>query len=762
MEKTISRTLASGDPMPRKKMSKSIRIALTGNQNSGKTTLFNALTGSNQFVGNWPGVTVEKKEGYLRTNHYHHGHHHNHHNHHIGHHGEFEIKIMDLPGIYSISPYSLEEVISRDYILDDKPDVIVNVIDGSNLERNLFLTSQLLEIGIPVVAAINMIDIVEKNGDLLDMSLLEKQLGCSVVGISALKQTGLDVLIKKCINVAGEEKEQKPLVVFSKELENAIKKLSETLSSQRTKIESESLKRFYSLRIIEHDDKFIQKYKVEYDNYILEACNDKFTAVYDDDIESIITEERYNFISKIRQVCLKKKNKTNIMVSDKIDGIVTNRILALPIFAVFIFLIYFISVTTVGAWVTDWMNDGVFGDGFNIGENIFVPGIPVAVSSLLEAAGTAMWLNSLILDGIIAGVGAVLGFVPQLFVLFFFLAFLEACGYMSRVAFILDRLFRHFGLSGKSFIPMLIGTGCGVPGIMSSRTIENIADRRMTIMTTTFMPCSAKLPIIALISGAVLGGKWWIAPSAYLMGIVCVIVSGLILKKTKMFAGDISPFVMELPAYHLPTAKSIWLSMWERGSSFIQRAGSVILLSAVVIWFLSNFGFVDGKFTMVEDLNEGILAYIGTIIAVIFKPLGFGTWDATVATITGLIAKENVVGTMGVLYGFSEVAEDGMEMWSTFASHFTSLSGFAFLAFNLYCPPCFAAIGAISREMNNGRWTAFAVGYQLTVGYVLALLIYQFGTFFAGGPFGAGTFAAFVFAALILFAIFRRPKWQQL
>ncbi|GMO60408.1 MAG: ferrous iron transport protein B [Termitinemataceae bacterium] len=690
-------------------MAANIRIALTGNQNSGKTTLFNALTGSNQFVGNWPGVTVEKKEGTVRA-----------------HYSKSDIKIMDLPGIYSISPYSLEEVISRNYILDEKPDVIINVIDGSNLERNLFLTSQLLEIGIPVIAAINMIDIVEKNGDVLDLALLEKQLAAPVVAISALKQTGLDALIEKCVSCATEKKESKPLVIFSKEIEKAITNITETLNLKL----SYALRRFYALRIIEHDNQFIQKYKVEYDNSVLEASENKFDKFYDDDIESIITEERYNFISRIRESCLKKKNKSNIMISDKIDRIVTNRFLALPIFAAFIFLIYFISVTTVGAWVTDWMNDGVFGEGFNIGENIFVPGIPAAIGALLEGSGVEPWLSSLILDGIIAGVGAVLGFVPQLFVLFFFLAFLEACGYMSRVAFILDRLFRHFGLSGKSFIPMLIGTGCGVPGIMSSRTIENIADRRMTIMTTTFMPCSAKLPIIALISGAVLGGKWWIAPSAYLMGIALVITSGLILKRMPMFAGDISPFVMELPAYHLPTAKGIWLSMWERGSSFIKRAGSVILISAVVIWFLSNFGFVDGKFTMVDDLNDGILAFIGSGIAIIFKPLGFGTWDAAVATITGLIAKENVVGTMGVLYGFSEVAEDGVEMWSTFASHFTPLSGFAFLAFNLYCPPCFAAIGAISREMNNIRWTIFAVAYQLTIGYVVALLIYQVGTFF--------------------------------
>jgi ferrous iron transport protein B len=715
-----------------------IRIALAGNPNSGKTTLFNALTGSNQFVGNWPGVTVEKKEGRLK--------------------GHKDVKVTDLPGIYSLSPYSLEEVITRNYLLEEKPDVILNVIDGSNLERNLFLTTQLLELGIPVTVAVNMIDVVEKAGDVLDLENLGEHLGCPVTAVSALKGTGIKEAVEKALaaavpansvtakgsgTTAGNDKNT---ITFSAPIEEAVSALSVKMGDI-----DESLRRFYGIKILERDARLAEKYRLDGVENLIKTAEEKCG----DDIESRISEERYNFISSIITGCYKKRRKSRESVSDRIDRIVTNRLLALPVFAAVIFLIYFISVTTVGAWVTDWTNDGLFGTGWSF-FGLEVPGIPVLLGSALESAGTAGWLNGLILDGIVGGVGAVLGFVPQMLVLFLFLAALEACGYMARIAFILDRIFRRFGLSGKSFIPMLIGTGCGIPGVMASRTIENERDRRLTVMTTTFMPCGAKLPVIALISGAVLGGAWWVAPSAYFLGIASVIISGIILKKTKLFRGDVSPFVMELPAYHFPGAVNVLRSMWERGWSFIRKAGSVILVSSVAVWFLSSFGFTGDRFGMVENLADGLLAGLGSAIAVIFAPLGFGTWDAAAATITGLVAKENVVGTMGVLYGFAEVGEEGEEIWGAFAANFTTIGAYAFLVFNLYCPPCFAAIGAIRREMNNPKWTAFAVFYQLCYGYILALIVYQIGTFIAGGGFGIGTLAGFAALALLAFLILRK------
>jgi ferrous iron transport protein B len=705
----------------------SVKIALAGNPNSGKTTLFNALTGANQFVGNWPGVTVEKKEGRLK--------------------GHRDVTVMDLPGIYSLSPYSLEEIISRNYLLEEKPDVIINIIDGTNLERNLFLTTQLLETGIPVVAAVNMIDEVERSGDRIDFAKLEKALGCPVAAISALKGAGVGQMAEKAVAAAEQGKAPGSVVAFSPAVEEGVAAISALIGG----VEADK-RRYYAIKLLERDEKVAQKLPVP----AVEGIVKKAEEACGDQLESLIAEERYRFIGSVIPGCYQKRRRGAESVSDKIDRVVTNRVLALPIFAAVIFLMYFVSVTTVGTWVTDWTNDGLFGEGWSF-FGLEVPGVPVVVGGWLEAAGTADWLSGLILDGIVGGVGAVLGFVPQMLVLFLFLSALESCGYMARIAFILDRIFRRFGLSGKSFIPMLISTGCGIPGVMSSRTIENQAERRLTVMTATFMPCGAKLPVIAMISGAVFGGVWWVAPSAYFIGVASVIMSGIILKKTKPFAGDVSPFIMELPAYRMPGAVNVLRAMWERGWSFIKKAGSIILLSAVVIWFLSSFGFTEEGFGMVEDMNDGLLAALGSAIAIVFAPLGFGAWDATVATITGLIAKENVVGTMGVLYGFAEVSEEGEEMWEAFASQFTVLSAYAFLLFNLYCPPCFAAIGAIKREMNNAKWTAFAVAYQLAWGYALALIVYQLGSFFGGNGFNAGTAAGIAALGLLAWLLLRKP-----
>lgn len=708
----------------------SVKIALAGNPNSGKTTLFNALTGSNQFVGNWPGVTVEKKEGKLK--------------------GHKDVTIIDLPGIYSLSPYTLEEVVARNYLINERPDVILNIVDGTNIERNLYLTTQLAELGIPVVMAVNMIDVVEKNGDKIDFMKLGKAIGCEVTAISALKGKGIKEAADKAVSLA-QNKSFKSVHTFDEGVENVISEIASKLDSSIP----EEQKRFYAIKLFERDDKIADTMTDVPD---VSALIDKAEKEMDDDSESIITNERYNYISSIINECYKKKNMKKLSVSDKIDRVVTNRWLALPIFAVVMFIVYYISVTTIGTWVTDWTNDGLFGDGFNLfGTEIFVPGIPVLIGNALEALGTAEWLNSLILDGIVAGVGAVIGFVPQMLVLFLFLAFLEACGYMARIAFIMDRIFRKFGLSGKSFIPILIGTGCGVPGIMASRTIENERDRRMTIITTTFIPCSAKLPIIALIAGALFGGSGVIAASAYFVGIAAIICSGIILKKTKMFSGDPAPFVMELPAYHMPTAGNLLRSMWERGWSFIKKAGTIILLSTIVLWFLQGFGFEDG-FGMVEDMENSILARIGNIIAPIFAPIGWGDWKAAVAAVTGLIAKENVVGTFGILYGFAEVAEDGAEVWGSLASSYTALAAYSFLIFNLLCAPCFAAIGAIRREMNSAKWTWLAIGYQCVFAYVVSLCVYQLGNFFTGGGFGIGTAAAIVIVIAFLYLLLKPFK----
>ena len=704
----------------------SIKIALAGNPNCGKTTLFNGLTGSNQFVGNWPGVTVEKKEGKLK--------------------GNKEVIIMDLPGIYSLSPYTLEEVVARNYLITERPDAILNIVDGTNLERNLYLSTQLMELGIPVLMAVNMMDIVQKNGDQININALSKELGCPVVEISALKGTGIMDAAAKAVELAKASGKTAPVHEFGADVEHVLDEIEASLGVDIP----DAQKRFYAIKLFERDDKIAAHMTMVPDvERLIKGTEDAM----DDDAESIITNERYTYITSIINKCYVKKNRQKLSASDKIDHIVTNRWLALPIFALVMWAVYYISVSTVGAWATDWTNDGLFGEGFSL-LGMEVPGIPVVVEGFLAAVGCADWLSSLILDGIVAGVGAVLGFVPQMLVLFIFLAFLEACGYMARVAFIMDRIFRKFGLSGKSFIPMLIGTGCGVPGIMASRTIENDRDRKMTIMTTTFIPCGAKLPIIALFAGALFGGASWVAPSAYFVGIAAIICSGIILKKTKMFAGDPAPFVMELPAYHMPTVINVLRSMWERGWSFIKKAGTVILLSTIFVWFTSSFGFVDGHFGMVEDLSDGLLASIGQAIAWIFAPLGWGNWQAAVAAITGLVAKENVVGTFGILYGFAEVAEDGEEIWGTLAGSFTAVSAYSFLVFNLLCAPCFAAIGAIKREMNNAKWTWFAIGYQTILAYAVSLCIYQLGTWFLTGSFGIGAIAAIVLVALFIYLLF--------
>ena len=708
----------------------SIKIALAGNPNSGKTTMFNALTGANQFVGNWPGVTVEKKEGKLK--------------------GHKDVGIMDLPGIYSLSPYTLEEVVARNYLINDNPDVILNIVDGSNIERNLDLTTQLIELGIPVVVAVNMMDVVEKSGDTIDFGKLGKELGCEVVPVSALKGNGVKEAAEKAVKTAKRNSGVKILHSFDNRLEEWLSEIEKRIGINVP----DEQKRFYAIKLFEGDNKIRNLMNIVPD---VSDIVSKAEKELDDDAESIITDARYKYISSIIGGCYKKNKKKKLTASDKIDRVVTNRWLALPIFAVVMLIVYYVSVTTVGAWATDWANDGVFGEGWNL-FGIWVPGIPVLLENLLNAIGTADWINSLILEGIVAGVGAVLGFVPQMLVLFIFLSFLEGCGYMARIAFIMDRIFRKFGLSGKSFIPMLIGSGCGVPGIMASRTIENDRDRKMTIMTTTFIPCGAKLPIIALIAGALFGGAWWVAPSAYFVGIAAIVVSGIILKKTKMFSGDPAPFVMELPQYHLPTVTNVLRSMWERGWSFIKKAGTIILLSTIVLWFLQGFGFEDGSFGMVEDLNNSVLAKIGGVIAPIFAPLGWGDWKAAVAAVTGLIAKENVVGTFGVLYGFGEVAEDGAEIWGSLAASYTAIAAYSFLVFNLLCAPCFAAIGAIKREMNSAKWTWFAIGYQTVFAYTAALAIYQIGNLFTGGEFGVWTVTALLIISAFIYLLFRPGK----
>ena len=701
----------------------SVKIALAGNPNCGKTTLFNALTGSNQFVGNWPGVTVEKKEGKLK--------------------GHKDVIIMDLPGIYSLSPYTLEEVVARNYLIGERPDAIINIVDGTNIERNLYLSTQLMELGIPVIMAVNMVDVLQKNGDKIYTDKLSKELGCEVVEISALKGTGIQKAAEKAVGLAQKKKAMTPVHAFSEDAENTIK----TVENMLTGTVPEEQKRFFAIKLLEKDDKIQAQMKSVPD---VSAEIQKMEELFDDDTESIITNERYVYISSIIHDCVKKNKQNKMTTSDKIDHIVTNRWLALPIFAAVMFLVYYISVTTVGTWVTDWTNDVLFGEI-----------IPPAIEKFLVGIGCAGWLQGLILDGIVAGVGAVLGFVPQMLVLFLFLAFLEACGYMARVAFIMDRIFRKFGLSGKSFIPMLIGSGCGVPGIMASRTIENDRDRKMTIMTTTFIPCGAKLPIIALIAGALFDGAWWVAPSAYFVGIAAIICSGIILKKTKMFAGDPAPFVMELPAYHWPTVGNVLRSMWERGWSFIKKAGTIILLSTIVLWFLMNFGWGDGTFGMLEaeQLNDSILAHIGSVIAPIFVPLGWGDWKMAVAAVTGLIAKENVVGTFGILFGFAEVnADNGIEIWGQLAGSMTAVAAYSFLVFNLLCAPCFAAMGAIKREINNAKWFWFAIGYQTGLAYIVSLCIYQIGTLISTGTFGAGTVVAFILVIGFIYLLVRPYK----
>ena len=790
-------------------MNNQIKIALAGNPNSGKTTLFNALTGSNQFVGNWPGVTVEKKEGRLRKHE--------------------DVVIMDLPGIYSLSPYTLEEVVARNYLIDQRPDAILNIIDGTNLERNLYLTTQLTELGIPVVVAINMMDVVRKNGDKIDTAQLSEKLGCRIVEISALKGDGVMEAAEAAIKAAHGAKTV-PMHTFSGPVEHAIAHIEEA-AVHNMPLEQQ---RWYAIKIFERDDKVLEKLDISKD--VLDHIDSDIKAAekeLDDDAESIITNERYVYIAEIIKCCYKKKNQGRLSASDKIDRVVTNRWLGLPIFAAVMFLVYYLAMVTVGASATDWANDGLFGDGWHlfgigsaaynevaeeygeaaaivdgyevyveengepadgkftyeiedeetlavseetatledyeaakatlqeIGEEpdpadygVWVPGVPVLIESALDKGNCAEWLRGLILDGIVAGVGAVLGFVPQMLVLFLLLAALEDCGYMARIAFILDRLFRRFGLSGKSFIPMLIGTGCGIPGIMASRTIENERDRRMTIMTTTFIPCGAKVPFIAMISGAIFGGSPWVATSAYFIGMAAIVISGIMLKKTKRFAGEPAPFVMELPAYHWPTAGNVLRSTWERGWSFIKKAGTIILLSTIFVWFTTYFGIVNGTFRMLseDEINYSILASIGGAIAWIFKPLGWGNWQAVVASITGLIAKENIVGTLGILYGGNG------SVYSNLASAFTPITAYSFLVFNLLCAPCFAAIGAIKREMNNAGWTWFAIGYQCGFAYVIALMINQFGNLFTGNADLLGVVAAAAFLAGMVYMLFKPYK----
>lgn len=639
---------------------------------------------------------------------------------------------------------------ARNYLINERPDAIINIVDGSNLERNLYLSTQLIELGIPVIIAVNMMDLVRKNGDQIHIEKLSEKLGCLIVEISALKEDGISRLIDRTLELVNSKASTRIVHKFNDTVENIIEAVESELDNEIP----ENQKRFFAIKLLEKDEKINSQLKKIPD---LSKHIEKLESAIDDDVESIIANERYDYITSIIKESYIKKNKEKLTSSDKIDRIVTNRVLALPIFAAVMFLVYYISITTVGAWVTDWANDGVFGEGWSL-FGLEIPGVPVLVERGLNAIGCADWLQSLVIDGIIGGVGAVLGFVPQMLILFLFLAFLEGCGYMARVAFIMDRIFRKFGLSGKSFIPMLVGSGCGVPGIMASRTIENDRDRKMTIMTTTFIPCGAKLPIIALIAGALFNGAWWVAPSAYFVGIAAIIVSGIILKKTRIFSGEVAPFVMELPAYHMPTVKNLLKSMWERGYSFIKKAGTIILLSTVIIWFAESFGFSEGSFAMVDDMNDSILAALGNVFALVFKPLGWGEWKAAVAAITGLVAKENVVGTFGVLHGFAEVAEDGVEIWGTLATSMSALSAYSFLVFNLLCAPCFAAMGAIRREMNSGKWFWIAVGYQTGLAYVASLCIYQIGTFVTSGVFTFGTVAAFVAVLIIIYLLFRPKK----
>ena len=696
------------------------QIALVGNPNSGKTTLFNTLTGSNQFVGNWPGVTVEKKEGKYKK--------------------DKSIGITDLPGIYSLSPYTLEEVVSREYLLNEKVDVILNIVDGSNLERNLYLTTQLLELGIPVVVAVNMLDVLERRQDKIDYTELSKLLGCPVLPISALKNKGIEEVIATVKMMAKQKNEPKNIY------EDSLNQVLNQLTAFLPKSIEASQRLFYSIKLFERDSQIRNYLNIDLDEDIIA----KYEQQMEDDSESIITDARYMYISKVVPKVYNRRHREGLSTSDKIDRIVTNRILALPIFALVMYIVYYVSVTSVGTMFTDWTNDVLFGEI-----------IPPIIEQFLVSIHCTQWLIDLILDGIIAGVGAVLGFVPQLLILFVFLAILEECGYMARIAFILDRIFRKFGLSGKSFIPMLIGTGCGVPAVMASRTIENDKDRKMTIVTTTFIPCSAKLPIIALISGALFQGASWVAPSAYFLGILAIIVSGIILKKTKLFIGDPAPFVMEMPDYHLPQVVNVLRSVWERGFSFIKKAGTIILLSSLVLYLLQAYGFENGSLVLVKDVNHSFLANIGQAFAWIFTPLGWGNWEAAVASIGGLIAKENVVTTFGQLFGFSQVAEDGKEFWSVMASHFTSLSAYSFLAFNLLCAPCFAAIGAIKREMNSRQWTVFAISYQCGFAYIVAFMIYQLGSLIWYGVFGIETILALLALLGMIYLLIRNPKREQ-
>ena len=710
-----------------------IKIALAGNPNSGKTTLFNALTGSNQYVGNWPGVTVEKKEGRLK--------------------GQKDVIVQDLPGIYSLSPYTLEEVVSRTYLVGEKPDVILNIIDGTNIERNLYLTTQLIELGIPVVMAVNMIDLVRKNGDKIDLKKLGAQLGCRAVAISALKGEGATEAAELAVAAAREGRAGELPHVFTGSVEHAIAHIEESIQGRV----DERFLRWYAVKLFERDEKVRQELQLDQQTLAhigahIADCEKEM----DDDAESIITNQRYAYINKVVTAAVHKQDRAgNMTVSDKIDRVVTNRIAALPIFACVMALIYAIAMggfpISIGTMATDWTNDVLFGEI-----------VPPAVQGFMESVGCAPWLTGLVVDGIVAGVGAVLGFVPQMLVLFLLLSILEDIGYMARIAFIMDRIFRKFGLSGKSFIPMLVGTGCGVPGVMASRTIENDRDRKMTIMTTCFIPCGAKMPIIGLFAGALFGGSFLVAVSAYFIGVAAIVISGIILKKTKLFAGDPAPFVMELPAYHIPAWGNVLRATWERGWSFIKRAGTVILASSVVLWFLQGFGFTDGAFGMVEDNNTSLLAAIGGVVDIVFAPLGFGTWQATVATVTGLIAKENVVSTFAVLFNYAgEVSEEGEEIWGMVADFFTPLTAYSFMVFNLLCAPCFAAMGAIKREMNNGKWTAIAIGYMCLLAYCTSLVIYQIGGLFTGETaFGLGTVAALAILAAVLYLLFRRNKYQ--